>query len=123
MLWDYHVVLAVFEGAGAVVWDLDCALGAPLPAERWLDASLPAGMPAEVRPRFRVLDAREYVRVLSSDRSHMRTTDGGWLAPAPPWAPIGSGLPTLGRLVDLEDPFDGTVLDVAALRARWASTG
>lgn len=123
VVWDYHVVLAVFGAAGWEIWDLDCALGAPLPAARWLDASFPAGTPPHLRPRFRVLPASEYVRVLASDRSHMRDESGHWLAPPPPWAPIGQGPPTLMRLLDLDDSLAGERTDLEGLRARLRVAG
>jgi hypothetical protein len=89
--WDYHVV--VLDGA-ARIWDLDSRLGCPVPARRWLTGSLPFAehLPAEMRPLFRLVPAAAYRAGFASDRSHMRTADGGWLHPPPAWPPIGQGM-------------------------------
>lgn len=117
--WDYHVVLTSFASAGAAVWDLDCTLGMPLPARTWIDASFPASTPARLAPRFRVVPAERYVAELASDRHHMRRPDGSWLAPPPPWDPIGGGRGDLARWLDLDDPSYGASIDLRALRERW----
>ena len=89
--WDYHVV--VLDGSGRI-WDLDSRLGCPLPAVDWLAGSFPflERLPADVQPLFRVVPAAEYRTDFASDRSHMRTADGGWLHPPPPWPAIGAGM-------------------------------
>ncbi|GMV41602.1 MAG: hypothetical protein AMXMBFR64_33180 [Myxococcales bacterium] len=115
VLWDYHVVLFHrWDGVAGPweVWDLDTLLGAPVEATRWLDATFgPVGwLPRAFAPRFRLVAAAAYRDVLVSDRSHMRTARG-WRHPPPPWPPIGAGEPTLGRLVDLDDPWVGEVVE------------
>lgn len=97
VLWDYHVVLAVLSADHWLVWDQDTRLGCPLPAEAWLTGTfpLPEHVPARFSPRFLVLPAADYRRDLHSDRSHMRTADGGWQHPPPPWPLIGGGGVTL----------------------------
>lgn len=116
--WDYHVVLLVHHD-GWRVWDLDTALGAPLPVEAWLTGSFPHSqrVRAGYQPRFRVLPAAEYVAILRSDRSHMRDEDGGWLHPPPPWPTLGDGGSNVLALADVNRPAPGTVLNHAGLVA------
>jgi hypothetical protein len=89
--WDYHVV--VLDGSQRI-WDLDSRLGCPLPARDWLDGSFPQlqALPAQFQPLFRLVPAADYRADFASDRSHMRTANGGWLQPPPPWPPIGTGM-------------------------------
>lgn len=101
ILWDYHVVLAI-QAPGWQILDLDTRLGHPMPAREWLMATFPyqEQVPPAHQPRFALIPASTYVRDFGSDRSHMRTADGGWLQPPPPWPPpAGRGL-TLARLLD-----------------------
>lgn len=121
VVWDYHVVLAVYAPSGVEVWDLDCTGGAPLPAREWLELGFgPArALPRRFRPRFRVIDADEFVSTFSSDRGHMRAPDGRWLQPPPGWPAIVRGPPNLMRFVDVRDPIAGELLDLRALRERW----
>lgn len=124
VIWDYHVVLLARSGGAPPWWvfDLDTTLGFPCPVERYLsDTFLDAGrVPPRFLPRFRVIDAAEFIRTFASDRSHMLDQHGRLMKPAPPWPPIGpAGAPSnLTRFVDLADPFVGTILDRAALVAR-----
>lgn len=111
--WDYHVV--VLDGTGQI-WDLDTRLPMPLPARTWLAGTFPFlnDLPESVRPRFRVISAEDYRADFASDRSHMRSKDGAWRHPPPPWSTIGEGM-TLkpfrdvvgkdgpGRLFDLKE--------------------
>ena len=121
--WDYHVFVVARTG-GWQVWDPDTLLGYPVGLERYLaDSFATAGVqPARFDPRFRVVAASEYRSALSSDRSHMRGADGRWLAPPPPWPPIGADRapPNLLRFVDLDDPYIGRLGDLTGLRALFA---
>ncbi len=121
VVWDYHAVLAVYRPSGVEVEDLDCVRGPSLPARDWLEASFgPArGMQARFAPRFRVIDAEEYVASFSSDRAHMRAPDGSWLAPPPAWAPFVRGPSSLLRVADVAAPFAGEALGLFELCARW----
>ncbi|MCG6941737.1 MAG: hypothetical protein LJE69_10880 [Thiohalocapsa sp.] len=89
--WDYHVVL--LDGS-ARIWDLDSRLGCPVPAGRWLTGSFPSieQLPSALQPLFRLVPAADYRADFASDRSHMRSADGGWLHPPPSWPPIGTGM-------------------------------
>lgn len=121
LLWDYHVVLLVRTGDTWQVWDFECDLGMPKPAEPWITACFPYQdrVPPRYRPRFRVMAASEYVATLRSDRSHMREDDGTYVKPPPPWSPPGGGLDSnLVQFVDLRQTFVGDVLDLDGLRRR-----
>lgn len=124
VVWDYHVVLATRAPGGVEaaveVWDLDSTLGAPLPAHRWLDASFDPATPSVLAPLFHVVPVDLYLCELASDRRHMRTPDGGWIAPPPPWPPIGGGAHDLERWIDFASLPAGAVLDAAGLRAHWS---
>lgn len=117
IVWDYHVVLAARRPAGWVIWDVDSTLGLPVPLSIYLRASL--GYPTGFTPfeaRARVMLAARYRRVLCTDRSHMRDAAGRLRAPAPAWPPIGEGT-NLMRLVDMDDDFEGEVVDLLGLPA------
>jgi hypothetical protein len=104
------------------VWDLDTTLGMPVPASDYLRRSFRPGIPEELEPRFRVVDADLFARTFSSDRSHMRLPGGRWRKKPPPWpaiAPPGEP-PNLLRFVDMASPFLGEVLDLRGMLARVA---
>jgi hypothetical protein len=121
VVWDYHVLLFAERGRAWEAYDLDSTLGCPVAAAAYLDGTFPAGAPPGLGPRFRVIDATEFVRVFASDRSHMRRPDGTFTEPPPPWPPI-RGAPgaesNLERFVDVTRPFAGELLDLEELRAR-----
>lgn len=119
VVWDYHVVLLV-KDAGWQVHDLDFVGGRPVPVAAWLQASFPltGRVPGHLEPRLRVIGADRFRAVFSSDRSHMRTADGGWRAPPPAWPAPGQGT-NLMRFVDVEADFEGEVLDLATFAARF----
>jgi hypothetical protein len=90
--WDYHVFAAVAGLEGRVlVLDLDTLLGYPCPLDSYSAGSFPRGAPSILEPRFLILRADRYLAELVSDRSHMRSADGSWLAPPPPWPAPGEG--------------------------------
>lgn len=87
--WDYHVILLVYDNAWWV-WDLDTTLDLPVLADRYFpETFLGPGVEAENSDvTLRLIEADYYVRNFSSDRSHMRAANGGWLAPPPGWPAI-----------------------------------
>lgn len=125
VLWDYHVVMVVQAALfGAEVWDLDCNLGMPVPLSDYLDASFPELSPEHAcyRPRFRLVATALLQRHFSSDRRHMRNSDGSFIQPPPCWPmPRGDeGVPhNLHRFTDVTKPFIGELLDLPELRRRW----
>ncbi len=90
VVWDYHVV-GVTAGPDPRVWDLDSVLEMPCPLERWLGATFAQGAPPSLEPAFRVIDGERYVAELRTDRAHMRTAEGAWQEPPPPWPAPGAG--------------------------------
>lgn len=124
--WDYHVVLAARDRAdgGWSVWDLDALGGLQQPAERWFDRCFPGveRWPAELVTSARLLEASEYLRTFSSDRSHMIDERGAYTKPPPPWPPIGAPRPSnLLSWLDLRRPDPGRVLGLTTLRERWST--
>ena len=119
VVWDYHVVLVARRAAGAgwEVWDLDSTLGVPVDAATWIACTFPHEVRGLV-PRFRVIDAAEYLHSFSSDRRHMRAADGAEQRPFPPWPPIldAERSHLLPRFIDVTDPFVGDICDLAGLR-------
>jgi hypothetical protein len=115
--------VVVLDGAGRI-WDLDSRLGYPEPACRWLGGSFPfiERLPAEFRPRFRLVPAAEYRAGFASDRSHMRGADGGWLHPPPPWPPIGAGM-TLPAYRSAAPGGPGELLDWPHMLQRLGGCG
>jgi hypothetical protein len=124
--WDYHVFAAVLDPAdGAIALDLDSQLPFPCSLGRYLEDTFPRDSPARVTARFRAIPAAEYVRCLSSDRSHMIRDDGSWIWPPPPWpAPGGDSevRPNLMHWVDVRRRTPGRLYDAdklaSVMRAR-----
>lgn len=121
VVWDYHVVLAAGGPPGWQVWDLDSTLGMPVPLLEYLRRSLgwPHGFASPYEARFRVLAAARYREVLCTDRSHMLDEHGRYRVPPPSWPAIGTGT-NLMRLVDMDDPIAGEIVDLAELPAALA---
>jgi hypothetical protein len=113
VVWDYHVVVVVDDADGGCVVDVDCTAGVVLPRAAWLAASF-RDVDEPLRPLFRVVPRAAFLASFSTDRRHMRSADGGWLQPPPPWAPpytpaLGH---TLARFIDVDDDIAGAVVDV-----------
>lgn len=85
--WDYHVfLLARGTGNQWQVWDFDTTLGMPVASGEYFSKTFRQPMP--VQPVFRVMDSAYYRDAFASDRSHMKSADGSWLAEPPVWPPI-----------------------------------
>ena len=89
VFWDYHVLLLVFN-SGWQVWDLDTTLGLPVTAETYfqktfLNSSIDLDNCDVI---LRLIASGSYVQSFSSDRSHMKSSTGEWLAPPPEWPAI-----------------------------------
>jgi len=123
--WDYHVVLLIDDGAWRV-WDLDTTLGLPVDAKRYFSATFLSGGEAveDCRAVFRVVDKKDYRREFCSDRSHMRTVDGGWLAPPPEWPAIvrEAGIP-LATWLDMRRTEPGERHDLREIIDRFCDSG
>lgn len=118
IVWDYHA-FALSRGDPWLVRDFDSTLPWPCEAGEYLRLSFPTD--AVHAPLFRLVRAHDYARAFRSDRSHMRTSDGGWSAPPPPWpaADAPGGVP-LAELLDPARRSLGELLTLDALRRRVA---
>ena len=127
--WDYHVVLFVRRGTPPQweVWDLDSRCGFPVTATEYCRQTFPHATLDRHRafaPRFKFCNAEAYVSGLASDRSHMRTADGRWLAPPPEWPPIGDqGQLNLSQWLDVSvaSPHADQVLSLAEVQRKFCS--
>jgi hypothetical protein len=112
VLWDYHVIFLHKQNSWQV-FDLDTTLGLPVLFQTYVNATFrmsDRGLD-EYAPKFRVIDAKEFVSLFSSDRSHMRNSDGTWKATPPTWPLIeGTGEPNLMQLADMSNPLTGKVM-------------
>jgi hypothetical protein len=118
VIWDYHVIL-LFENDGWQVYDLDTIIGAPIPLAEYVELTfVDSVIPEEFASKFRVVDATEFATIFSSDRSHMRTTDGQWQVPPPPWpAIVHNEQSNLMELIDMTNSKIGTVMNLSQFKA------
>lgn len=109
--WDYHVILLSKKGQWEVL-DLDSLFGFPLDFEQYMKSTFRnIDFGEAFSPLFRVIDSNEYVTKFSSDRSHMITQSGKWLAPPPPWPPIiRNEQNTFGKFIDFKSKWIGKIM-------------
>ena len=120
IIWDYHVVLLEESPEGWLVWDLDTTLNIPVPVFLYLTRTFPV-LPEDLQefsPRFRVVEAEDYYRLLRTDRRHMRSGEG-WFSPPPPWPVIGEGS-NLEEFLNMDTPFVGRVLELEEMFTEFA---
>ena len=121
ILWDYHVLL-LFKEDNWYIYDLDTLLETPTSVPQYIQYTFKKEPVAEpFSPMFRIIEADEFVSVFSSDRSHMLTADGKWLAPPPPWSPIvRNNQSNLMELIDMREASYGMVMDLARFETLFA---
>lgn len=129
VVWDYHVVMFAFTRAGWQVWDLDHARGAPRDLTEWMHDTFLVDLPLEAYreltgldiewPRFRIVDAEEYLAVFSSDRRHMLDPRGRPTRPFPPWDAIVTGENTLLRFVEMRAAWVGACYSYDDVRLQF----
>lgn len=94
-IWDYHVIGIIRDSDVIKILDLDTTLvpfGHTHPWPDYYAATLaPVPPRSPFAARLAVYDATTYRQNFASDRRHMRTADGKWMAPPPPWSTIGTG--------------------------------
>lgn len=123
IVWDYHVIALARDPGGAARWqvlDLDTHLGLPVDLADYAAATFapPGRLPAQFEPRFRLIPDEDWLARFSSDRAHMRTPDGGWQKPPPPWPPIHTpGAPNFLAWLDEDAPGPGRWRSLFALLA------
>jgi len=88
VIWDYHVI-ALYrpEEARTLVYDLDSELPFPTYFHKYVTETFrtDAILNPEYHRIFRVVPASTFLAHFSSDRRHMRKSDGSWLKPPPPY--------------------------------------
>ena len=121
LLWDYHVVLLWPTQNQTYLVDFDTFLAFCTPIADYFQRSFLAEtrLKPQFIPLFRVLQARDYVRVLRSDRSHMKTPTG-WLTPPPPWPAISPHDNNLHQLTDMTDHHYGRIYTASELSQIYA---
>jgi hypothetical protein len=111
--WDYHVIMLCYNNLWNV-WDLDTILGLPVHAKEYILKTFQGlkALPTEYKPLFRVIDAEQFIKTFSSDRSHMLDSSGGWITSPPPWPSILIGKAvTFEKFVDMNCSWVGEVLN------------
>ncbi|XP_065574626.1 protein N-terminal glutamine amidohydrolase-like [Artemia franciscana] len=85
VIWDYHVVFLHQFGDKCLVYDLDSELPFPTFFPKYVTETFRTDqiLDATYHRYFRVVPATVYLTKFSSDRRHMRKTDGSWLKPPP----------------------------------------
>ncbi|NQZ08694.1 MAG: hypothetical protein HRT35_16185 [Algicola sp.] len=113
VVWDYHVVLfacseVLYNGINNgrwTVWDLDSDLALGISVEDYLVQTFLPLAPGfgHYAPTFRVVEGEVFKARFSSDRQHMKNSDGTWKSPPPSWPAIihEEGL-ALAELIDMK---------------------
>lgn len=123
--WDYHVLLISSSGPGVngtekcLVWDMDSHLPFPTEVSDYLasvfrEECFRREFRAQLAPRFRVIEAEDYLKYFFSDRKHMiDPKTGEWREPPPKYDCILFNRPpeegvTNGKQSNLDDYIDMT---------------
>jgi len=116
LLWYYHVVLLWSNSEQTYLIDFDTTLPFCTPVTDYFQSSFldEETLYPEFIPLFRVMPAQDYVRILRSDRSHMRTKNG-WQAPPPHWPVISANESNLHQFTDMNDREYGQIFTAAEL--------
>ncbi|XP_071356274.1 protein N-terminal glutamine amidohydrolase isoform X4 [Trachinotus anak] len=91
VIWDYHVILLqVGLQSDSLVYDLDSELSFPCNLKLYAAQALRSerNIRPEYHRKLRVVPADSFLLNFASDRSHMKTSDGSWRMPPPPYPPI-----------------------------------
>ena len=113
--WDYHVfLLAREENADWKVWDLDSTLALPVNSSEYFSQTFNPLMLPE--PVFRVMNASYYRATFSSDRSHMKNTDGSWQDAPPDWPAISNEDSTFADMLDMSCDVHGDLFSLDELQ-------
>ncbi|XP_028296686.1 protein N-terminal glutamine amidohydrolase-like [Gouania willdenowi] len=93
VIWDYHVVLLqTVPQSGYLIYDLDSELPFPCHANIYIHKALRSdqNLKPQYHRKLRVIPANDFLSRFSSDRSHMKNSDGTWKMPPPPYPPIST---------------------------------
>lgn len=109
VVWDYHVI-GIKQN---LVFDFDSALGFPIDWNIYKEQSLGTRkLPLEFERFYRVIPNNVFLKVFSSDRSHMKNKDGIYSSTPPEWPCIINeiGANTLDLFIDMASEFVGQVM-------------
>lgn len=87
---DYHCFAMHNHRGEWNVFDLDSTLAFPENMDHYYKETFcpQKRKPAKYNPKFRVIDAEDFMQHFASDRSHMKNNEGIYLSPAPRYPPI-----------------------------------
>ena len=120
--WDYHVIL-LCKSQFWSVWDLDSTIPSPVTFTEYYNKTFnfDTNIKASLFPLFRIVLAEKYISHFSSDRSHMRRTDGSWIAPPPEWPIImNEDKNTFLDLTDMKNDTIGEILNFDSMYNRFS---
>jgi len=106
-LWDYHVIFLYNPDDRCVVYDMDSDLPFPTHFHRYVSETFRTEniLQPEYHRCFRILPASKFLSLFSSDRRHMKRSDGSWIKPPPNYLPISSnGGSNLEQFLDVTTP-------------------
>ncbi len=118
--WNYHVILfASYEGS-SFIYDFDSTLQVPLSGKEYLEKTFPYDTRwSEIEsPRFKAIDAEDYLNFFVSDRTHMKDSAGNWISPPPKWPAIGNiGGLSLPGLLDFTESSNERIYTLGEMKA------
>ncbi|KAI5067228.1 hypothetical protein GOP47_0017756 [Adiantum capillus-veneris] len=88
VIWDYHVILIQSKnGAEAIVWDLDATLQFPETFSHYVTMAFRPSfsLSPDFQRLYRVVAGGPFLKYFASDRRHMKTAEGLWKRPPPPY--------------------------------------
>lgn len=121
IVWDYHVVLLGMQQNKWMIYDLDTFLPCPAPAIEYLSLTFPYStreyQERGTEPLFRLINANEYLKNFSSDRTHMRDEEGNWVHPPPPWPPLFRNTSNFSHYIDFTATKMSEIFSLKELKA------
>lgn len=124
--WDYHVIAIVRGTDTWRVFDPDSRLTAGICLSRYLEETFTGAggkRDSASQPLFRCIPWETARTAFGSDRSHMRTPDGEWTEPPPPWPPINPEQHTLPAFLSRNKNGIGQLYSLPGLLEEFAEAG
>lgn len=124
--WNYHVILFASHECQSFIYDFDSTLPVPLSGMEYIEKTFQRHENWEEihLPRFKAIEAKDYLDSFESDRSHMKDSDGNWLSTPPKWPAIGkSGGLSLPSLLDFTDSSKERIYHLDEMVAMVAAFG
>lgn len=97
VIWDYHVIfLYSVDIKSCLVYDLDSELPFPTFFHKYVTETFRTDqvLKSDFHRFFRVVTAKQFLQLFSSDRRHMKRPDGSWIKPPPPYPAISTSVST-----------------------------